>query len=286
MEPAATTRLTFRPLPGGVGVEATGVDLSGDVDEETRRVLYRALVDHAALVVKDQRFDPRRFLAAGSLFGTPFRKAYSKAVEGEPRVQLVSSHERRYNGAPMLFGNVWHTDHINVDRPPKFTVLYAVELFREGGSTGIVDMRAAYEDLPERTKARVDGRQVVYEYREPDASYLRSAPESSAAMDARTITRPLVRTNPDTGRKALYVHPGIAKGIVGLAQDETRALLHEVVTHALAPRYAYHHRWSLGDLLLWDNRQTMHRADFDYDPADTSQHRLLYRMMIEGERPQ
>lgn len=282
---APTAVPDLRPIAPRIGVVARGVDLAGPVDEATQARLYRALVEHAVLVVKDQAFDPASFFAAGSRFGVPFAKAYPNVVEGFPLVQVVSSRDRNDDGSVRHFGRGWHTDHADEPRPPKFTALFAVELFRRGGSTGFVNLRAAYDDLPAATKSRIDGLRIVYSRRRASRAHDGGGPAHRGAAEERAVDHPLVRTDPDSGRKSLYLHPGIARGIVGMAPAHAEPLLRDLLAHALAPAYAYDHHWTLGDLVLWDNRSTLHRANYDYDPADTTQHRRLYRMMIEGERP-
>jgi taurine dioxygenase len=285
MPTPSTTSLDIRPFAGRIGAEARGVDLAGEVDDATQAALHRALVDHVALVVRDQSLDPPRFLAAGSRFGKPFSAPYPHTVEGLPLVQVVSSHDRNEDGSVRLFGRGWHTDHADELRPPKFTALHAVELFRRGGSTGIVNMRAAWDALPAGTRAKLDGLQVIYARRRARRLEGATTGIERGAPEVRSVAHPLVRTDPDTGRKNLYLHPGIAQGIVGMPPQEAEPLLRDLLAHALDPAWTYDHHWTLGDLLIWDNRSTMHRANYDYDPADTSQRRLLYRMMVEGEHP-
>jgi taurine dioxygenase len=99
------------------------------------------------------------------------------------------------------------------------------------------------------------------------------------------VLQPLVRTNPDNGRKALYFHTSKTENIIGLTPQETQVLFDELLTYALKPEFIYSHTWRLGDMLLWDNRSALHKANYDYDPADVTQHRLLYRIMVKGERP-
>ncbi len=284
MSTSTTTPFEIRPLEGCIGAEARGVDLGSEVDEATHARLYGALVGRVALVVRDQSLDARRFLAAGSRFGTPLSAPYPHVVDGLPLVQVVSSHDRNDDGSVRLFGRGWHTDHEDKLHPPKFTALHALELFRGGGSTGIVNMRAAYDALPDGTKAKLDGLQVIYTRKrakpvEATDRIERGPPE------VRSVAHPLVRTHPDNGRKNLYLHPGIARGIVGMPLREAEPLLRDLLAHALDRAWTYNHHWTLGDLLIWDNRTSLHRANYDYDPADTSQRRLLYRMMVEGERP-
>ena len=183
-------------------------------------------------------------------------------------------------------GPRWHSDHTNKEYPPKFTCLYAVELPAKGGGTSVANMRAGYEALPEDMKRRIDGMKTanvivgsIVPYENSDRR------ETQKLKNPDPIFQPLVRTNPDTGGKALYFHPSKTEYVGGLSPQESQALLDELLTYALRPEFVYSHPWRLGDMFLWDNRSALHKANYDYDPADVSQHRLLYRILIKGELP-
>ena len=286
MQNDAMQSVEIRRLGEQFGAEATGADLTRPVDPELRQRLNDAAARQAFLVVRGQRFEPRQFLEAGRLFGQPMSRPYSTPLPDLPLVQRISSHDRDERGAVVKTGPAWHTDQVDDERPPKFTILYAIELFRTGGTTGILDMRAAYDALPAHLKERIQGLEVNYGVAR--TARARGEPTPSVHVDppgARPVVHPLVRTIPETGRKALYLHPGRLRGIVGMGPEEARPLMVKLLEHAIRPEVIYNHSWALGDVLLWDNRQTLHRANYDYDPTDTTQHRCMYRMMVEGERP-
>ncbi len=270
-----------------IGAEVTGLDLTRPVDEATRRELKVALVEHIALVIRGQNFTPRQFLDASMLFGEPMERYHdANRIPGVPFVHELSSLERNKDGTVPKFGPRWHTDHTNQEFPPKYTILYAVKLPKAGGSTSVANMRAGYAALPDNVKKRIDGLQtvnvmvssaVVVEDKEVIERQKREKPAP--------ILQPMVRTNPDDGSKALFFHPNKTEYIVGMTPADSQALLDDLLEQAVRPEFVYSHPYRLGDMFLWDNRSALHKADYNYDPSDMSQPRVLYRCMIKGERP-
>ncbi len=281
------SKMKISKISEHIGAEVTGIDLTQPIDVATRQELHKAAVDNIALVVRDQTFTPEQFLAAGRLFGEPMdRDHLTYSIPGVPFVHEVSSRHRSKDGSIKKVGPRWHSDHTNKEYPPKFTCLYAVELPAKGGGTSIANMRAGYANLPAALKQRIDGRKTanvivssVVDYHNNDRL------ETQREKNPEPIFQPLVRTNPDTGGKAIYFHPTKTEFITGLEPVESQALIDELLSYALQPQFIYSHEWRLGDLLLWDNRSALHKANYDYDPGDVSQHRLLYRMLIRGELP-
>ena len=287
MQICAQDTVKVRKLTEHIGAEVTGIDLSKPVDAETKRRLNEALVQNIALVIKNQNFDARQFLAAGSLFGEPMAREYSNPLPDMPLVQRISSHTRNKDGSVYYTGVRWHTDQADHECPPKYTALYAIELFRTGGgTTGIANMRAAYDSLPESLKKRIDGMKTVYVIARSASKNVNTDRLAwPAAAKPEPVIHPLVRINPDTGRKAVYFHPGRVENIVGMTPEDSGKLLGELLERALKSDYVYNHDWTLGDMLIWDNRSALHKANYDYDPTDMTQHRCMYRMLVNGERP-
>ncbi len=280
-------KMKITKLSQHIGAEVTGIDLTQPINEATRRELHQAVVDNIALVIRDQKFTPEQFLAAGQLFGEPMdRDHLTYSIPGVPFVHEVSSRHRSKDGSVKKVGPRWHSDHTNKEYPPKFTCLYAVELPAKGGGTSIANMRAGYDSLPEHLKQRIEGRKTANVIVASGITYHNNDRlETQREKNPEPIFQPLVRTNPDTGGKALYFHPTKTEFITGIDPAESQALLDELVSYALKPEFVYSHPWRLGDMLLWDNRSALHKANYDYDPADVSQHRLLYRVLIKGELP-
>ena len=281
------SKMTITKLSPHIGAEVTGIDLTQPVDAATRRALNAAAVEHVALVIRDQTFDGHQFLAAGSLFGEPMDRDFlDYSLAGVPFVFEVSSRHRNKDGSVKKVGPRWHTDHTNHERPPKHTILYAVELPAKGGGTSIANMRAGYDSLPDDLKRRIEGMQTANVIVGSEAKTVNSdGLARQTTQQPEPVLQPLVRTNPDNGRKALYFHTNKTENIIGLTPKETQVLFDELLERALKPEFIYSHTWRPGDMLLWDNRSALHKANYDYDPMDVTQHRLLYRMMVKGERP-
>lgn len=271
-------------LTPAIGAEVTGIDLREPVDAATRERLHAAAVEHVALVIRDQTLTPEQYLAAMSLFGEPMEQHFTQyALPGCPLVHEVSNRHQDKSGKRVKHGADWHTDHTNHVRPPKFTCLYAVALPSAGGDTAVVNMRAGYEELPEETKRRIDGMRTVNVFQgSASATYSGQSADAQAERKPVPVLQPLVRTNPDNGTRALYFHPVKTENIEGMSAADTQVLLRELLERSVRPEHTYRHRWRKGDVLLWDNRSALHRAYFDYDPAEF---RLLYRVLVRGEVP-
>lgn len=271
-------------LAANIGAEVTGIDLRMPVDAETRRRLNAAVVDHVALVIRDQDFTAEQYLAAVSLFGEPMEQHFTQyALPDCPLVHEVSNRHQDKSGKRVKHGAGWHTDHTNHVRPPKYTSLFAVALPSSGGDTAVVNMRAGYDALPDALRQKIRGMKTVNVFQgSASATYSGQSADAQAAQKPAPVLQPLVRINPDNGMKALYFHPVKTENIVGMTAPESQALLNELLEHAIRDEFIYRHRWRKGDMLIWDNRAAMHRAHFDYDPGEF---RLLYRVLVRGELP-
>lgn len=270
-----------------IGAEATEVDLRQPLDQESRQALYDALVDHVALVIRDQDFTAAEFQAAAELFGELMEDQERRYLApGVPLVSTLSNRHKDSRGkqAKVAKNATWHTDHTNQEQPPKFTSLYPVELPDKGGGTSVCNMRAAYAALPEAFRARIAPMQTAN-------TLISSARAASANPDivgdqqsaqGGPVIHPLVRTHPERESKAIWFHTGKTECILGMEAQETQDFLAELLETALQPEFIYLHEWRLGDMLLIDNRSAMHKAGFDFDHG---QHRMLYRALVRGDRP-
>lgn len=274
---------TVTPLTDHTGAEVIGLDFSRPVDGKTRAALGRAFARHHVLVMRGQRFRPDEFKAAAQLFGEllPHDKK-EHHVPGHPDVYYISNDEF-VNGRRIIPGETFHTDHSNHPRPPKATMLFAVELPSRGGDTQYVNMHDAYDDLPADTKRRIDGLKAMHVY------LSRHSPRPLGHITEESLhnlpppgIHPLVRTHPENGRKALYLNPVRMESIVGMADAEALALIDHLMRHATQKKYEYRHQWRPGDWVIWDNRSVMHQANADYD---MSERRYLWRLMLKGEVP-
>jgi taurine dioxygenase len=274
---------TIAPLTDHTGAEVIGLDFTEPVGGETRAALNKAFAEHHVLVMRDQHFKPDDFISAVQLFGD--LQAHDKKehhVPGHPDVSYVSNDEF-VNGRRIIPGETFHTDHSNHPRPPKATTLFAVELPSSGGDTQYVNMHDAYDDLPEKTKQKIDGLTAVHaylsKYSPRPLGYL--SEESRRNLPPPGV-HPLVRTHPENGRKALFLNPVRMEGILGMEDADALKLIGELMQHATQKKYEYRHKWRHGDWVMWDNRSVMHQANPDYD---MNERRYLYRLMLKGEVP-
>ncbi|MBT5034495.1 MAG: TauD/TfdA family dioxygenase [Rhodospirillaceae bacterium] len=272
----------IKPLPGGLGVEVIGLDLAVSIDTETADEINRAFVENVVLVFRGQDITVHQFLEAAKILGDPMEQYLSQYKVPEcPIVSYVSNQVKTDTGAPKLLGQAWHTDQSFNPTPPKATMLHGVVLPKQGGNTCFANMRQAYEGLSDTLKARIDTLQAVHAYRESREGL--SAEDRRAEEDSEDgVTHPVVRTLEEIGAKAIYINPLRIKRFVGLSADESTSLLEELTEHATRDRYVYCHPWQKGDIVIWDNRQSMHRVLHNYD---LSEKRLMHRIVLEGSAP-
>ncbi len=271
-----------------IGAEVTGVDLNRPIPPQVRQQLIDALSEHIVLVIRDQNFTPVQYITAGRVFGELMEQDLPEiySLPEQPLIRQVSNRtkdKKDKEGKPAKYDPSWHTDHTNHEHPPKYTMLYPVLLPSSGGGTSVCNMRAAYAALPADIKARIDDMKTVNVLSGSAAKNPKFvSKEGMASGKFQAVIHPLVRTNPDHGTKALYFHPGRTENIVGMNPEDTQDLLRDLTKRAIRPEFVYTHMWRPGDLMIWDNRSALHKANIDYDQ---SQHRLLYRLIVKGERP-
>jgi taurine dioxygenase len=274
---------TITPLTGHTGAEVVGLDFTKPIEGETRATLNRAFVEHHVLVMREQHFGPEEFRVAAQVFGELQQHDKKEHhVPGHPHVYYVSNDEF-VDGKRIIPGETFHTDHSNHPRPPKATMLFAVELPSRGGDTQYVNVHEAYDDLPESHKRKIDGLKAVHVYQSKySPRRLGYISEESLRDIPPPGVHPLVRTHPENGRKALYLNPVRMESIVGIEDAEAVELIGELMRHATQKKYEYRHQWRYGDWVIWDNRSVLHQANTDYD---LTERRYLYRLMLKGEVP-
>ncbi len=277
------TSFAITPLTDHTGAEVTGLDFTQPIDADTKATLNRAFADHHVLVMREQHFAPDQFKAAAQVFGALMQHDKKEHhVPGHPDVYYISNDEI-VNGRRIIPGETFHTDHSNHPRPPKATMLFAVDLPSSGGDTQYVNMHQAYDDLPAQTRKKIDGLKAVHAY------LSKYSPRPLGAISADSMREvpppgihPLVRTHPDNGRKALFLNPVRMESIIGMEDKDALALIEDLMQHSTQKKYEYRHKWRHGDWVIWDNRSVMHQANPDYDMR---QRRYLYRLMLQGEVP-
>ena len=267
------------PLSNVIGAEVRGVDVSNSIDDVTFARIRAVWLEHLVLLFRQQRLDDAALVRFTSRFGeleeAPLFQG-RRFVDAHPEVMIVSNvvvggRELGSLGNSEAF---WHSDLNFVEQPPDASCLYALEVPPTGGDTGFANMYVAFETLPADLAAAIDGRQILHDARFNSAGYLRE-------IRVPDTLHPIVRTHPETGRKALYLGRRANARIDGLTTDRSDALLDRLWRHATAPACTWHHRWQAGDLVIWDNRCTLHRRD----ALDPSQRRIMHRTQTRGTRP-
>jgi len=273
------------PTGGGVGAEIRGVDLR-HVDADSFRAVQQAWLDHQVLLFRGQTITDGELIEFSRRFGqldlAPNQETGRRFVEGYPELYVVSNVVE--NGQPIgSLGSgeaVWHTDMSYLEDPPKASMLYALEVPSSGGNTGFVNMYKAYEALPEALKGRVAGLRVKHDGTFNSGGYVRQGVTATDDPIAAPGTlHPVVCTHPETGRRMLYLGRRRNAYIDGLSLAESEVLLDELWTYATRDEFTWYNRWQVGDLVMWDNRCTMHRRD----PFDPTARRVMHRTQIKGE---
>lgn len=273
------------PLATPLGVRIEGIDWADAGKPAVAEVLNRALGEHLLVVVSGQPMNAPQMRDFAAAFGTPRAQLLRyKRNDAVPEVSTMVS-TLMADGTTdktALRSEDWHTDDSYMAVPAKATLLHSMEIPSHGGRTWFCNMHSVYEALPEATRKRIDGRRAMHAY---DTTRARNRPSARTAQEiAETpdVEHPLVRTHPDTGRKALYLNFNRLDRILGMERAESDALLDELAAEARKPCHHFGHRWSVGDCVVWDNRATMHRVDVDYPVGER---RIMQRVLIEGDKP-
>jgi taurine dioxygenase len=275
-----TMALSVQNLGGHMAGGIEGIDLGRQNDAATITALRQVLLDNLVLCVRGQTMGPRDYLAAMQKFGTPLIRRQNTRHPDAEEINILSSEDRDTlgDGKRLVVGAAWHTDDSFMAQPCSLTMLYGVVVPSTGGDTQFINLYAAYDGLSDALKQRIAGLRVVHKWQ---MTRQRNR-VATLAEDLPDAVHPLVRTHPETGRKALYINPNRMEEIVGLPRAESDALLDELIAHATQPQYQYRHKWRRGDVVIWDNRCTMHKANADY-PA--GERREMHRIVIEGTVP-
>lgn len=263
------------------GAEIRGVDVASATDAQVS-ALRRALIDYKVIVLRDQHLDDEAHIRFGNRLGdlTFGHPAWNSGdVPGE-----VYSLDSADNG----FADVWHTDVTFMPRPPMGSILRPVVLPRNGGDTNWADAELAYQSLSEPVRRMIDGLSAVHDGNREFGYYLKQRRngrgntwDGEEVTELVPVTHPVVRIHPETGRKSLFVNPGFTSHIDGVSEAESRGILDLLYAHLTKPEHIVRHRWRLGDLVLWDNRNTLHYANRDYGDA----RRVMHRITLRGEAP-
>lgn len=266
------------PLSSALGAQIHGIDAAAIDDAGFERV-RAAWLEHLVLLFRNQRLDDRALVEFTSRFGELEEAPLfggRRYVEEHPEVMIISNVavDGREIGSLGNAEAFWHTDLNFVEEPPAASCLFAHEVPPTGGDTGFANMYAAFEALPQDVAARIAGRRIRHDARFNSAGYLRE-------VRVPDTLHPIVRRHPETLRNALYLGRRAHARIEDMAVDESDVLLDTLWAHATSDAFTWHHQWRAGDLLIWDNRCTLHRRD----SFDASQRRVMHRTQTRGSRP-
>ena len=289
MSAVLETAITIQPLGPALGAEVIGLDLSRPLAEEDFARIHQAHLDHHVLVFRDQRITPAEQVAFSRRFGPLQIHVLKNFLLADHPEILVVSNIKNEQGQPIGLGDAghfWHSDLSYKNTPSLGSLLHAQELPAEGGDTLFANQHAAYDELPADLLRAVEGLQAEHSYLARYEELRARSPWRPKLTEAQLnevapAVHPVVRTHPETGRKALFVSEHFTTRIVGLPEDESRDLLARLFAHSTQDRFVYRHQWQPHDMVFWDNRSVMHLA------AGTPDHlrRRLNRTTVEGDLP-
>jgi taurine dioxygenase len=273
------------PFGGALGAEVSHVDLREPLSDAQFAVIEQAFVEHLVLVFRNQPLSDEQHLAYARRFG-----------ELEGHINKSTRHEKYAN--VQVFSNVkddgttlgyhpergtlfWHTDKSYVATPSLTTILRSPHIASEGGDTLFANTRAAYDDLDEATRRRIDGLEAVHSWKRSREKTGERPATAEQIAAAPPVSHPIARTHPVTGRKSIYVGSHTSH-VVGMDHDEGVELLDDLEKHATQDKYVYRHKWQVDDVLMWDNRATMHCV-MPYDAA--REKRTIHRVVVKGDKP-
>jgi alpha-ketoglutarate-dependent taurine dioxygenase len=287
---STTSRLTVRKLAPALGAEVRGIDMRQPLDPKTFHELHDIWMEHLVLVFPEQHITDAEHVSFTRNFGEP-EIFHQKIIRSERVKEIFRVSNVDENGVLMppdhpvaqqvALAQSWHTDSSYRTIPCTGALLHGVEVSRTGGETQFTNMYLAYEALPDSLKRQIEGRKARHNfaYLHTQANLKPLTEEERAAMPA--IWQPMVRKHPVSGRKSLYISPIYNDAVEGLSSEEAFQLIAELTRIAEDPGFVYTHRWEPDDVLMWDNRCTMHQVT----PFDPRERRVMHRTTIVGTEP-
>jgi taurine dioxygenase len=273
--------LEIKRIAGALGAEIHGVDLSAGLTESLVAAIRQAFLDHQVIFFRNQNLGPEQFLRFAQAMGQPIEYPFVKGLDGYPVIIEVKKLEHERSN----FGGIWHSDTTYLQQPPMGSMLLAREVPPFGGDTMFANQYLAYEALSEGVRKVLDGLVAVNSSAKADVSKTR---EDRIASDGRADAKrdyvaehPVVRTHPETGRKALYVNVAHTSHFKGWTPEESAPLLHYLFQHQVRPEFTCRFSWQAGSLAFWDNRCAQHNPVNDYH----GHRRLMHRITLAGDTP-
>ena len=271
--------IKVRPIAGALGAEIGGVDIAQSLPAAVVSEIRQAWLDHLVIFVPGQKLSPQTQLDFARRFGEPMEYPQLKGLPECPLITPVIKleHER------VNFGGVWHSDTTYLERPPMASMLYALETPPHGGDTLFANQYLAYESLSDRLKHVLAGLVGINSSTKAEVTRSREDRLRAAGVETKALTgeHPVVRTHPETGRKALYVNAGHTTHFKGLTVEESAPLLDFLFRHQVKAEFTCRYRWEPGSLAFWDNRCTQHYPINDYHGF----RRIMHRVTLAGDTP-
>ncbi len=271
--------MEIRRIAGALGAEIHGVGLARLSPEEIL-FLRKAWLEHLVLFFHDQPLTSEAYMAFARRIGTPIEYPFVKGIAGFPEIIEVKKLEHE----KVNFGGIWHSDTTYLEKPPMASMLLAREIPPHGGDTSFANMYLAYETLSPGLKTMLEGLKAVNSSAKANVTRTREDAIKTHGHDepkSFVAEHPVVRTHPETGRKALYVNYGHTVQFAGLTEEESAPLLAYLFQHQTRPEFTCRFQWRVGSLALWDNRCTQHNPVNDYH----GHRRLMHRITLAGDRP-
>jgi len=273
--------MKVRRIAGALGAEISGVDLRQALSKAQAQDIRKVFLEHEVIFLRNQPLSAQQFMDFANAMGEPVEYPFVKGLEDFPHIIEVKKLEHE----KVNFGGVWHSDTTYLETPPMGSMLLAREIPPFGGDTLFASQYAAYEALSDTMQRMLAGLKGVSSSAKADVSKTREdrleTDGKEAAPKSFTSTHPVVRTHPETGRKALFVNVAHTAGIEGLTDSESASLLNFLFQHQVKPEFTCRWAWAPNDLTFWDNRCAQHNPINDYH----GYRRILHRITLKGDRP-
>jgi len=268
------------PLSDLMGAEISGIDLRQKIDKITKDKLLNAVKKYLVVCIKNQDLNPVELADVSRIFGNP--KKYfvqHETVDNIPEVIVVSN--RNSDNKPRVYASHWHTDDSYREKPATLTFIYPNTLPKNGGGTDFINCYSVFQNLPENLKNKISNLSAIHKWQ--SRRNVSKVAKLSKEQEEETpeVEHPLIRIHPVSGEKSLYINPNRIDHIAGFDDFESDKLLDELYEFSFQSKFQYSHSYQEGDLVIWDNRCTMHKANSDYD---LNQLRVMHRVMLEGEK--
>ena len=271
----------IRKIAGALGAELSGLDLAAGLSAPQAKEIRQALLENVVIFLRNQKLTPQQFLDFAKAMGEPIEYPFVKGLEGYPQIIEVKKLEHE----KVNFGGIWHSDTTYLEMPPMGSMLLSREVPPYGGDTLFANQYLAYEALSTTMKRLLDGLRGISSSARADVSKTRedrikTDGKDSAPKEYRA-EHPVVRTHPETGRKALYVNVAHTAGIVGMTDEESTPLLEFLFRHQVKPEFTCRFAWEANAIAFWDNRCAQHNPVNDYYGF----RRVMQRITLQGDKP-